>query len=509
MSLYLELFDGDSSKMDSTKIYVDSMDTSIPLYIGDLPKGSRIRVYARTSNIPEDRIRVKSEHDEYMPALTAIRKNTLSEDLIYDNYFSPTLGKDTSSFFRDSNEFVTFSDNHYYLEISGEFNNESTLRLKVLIDSTYFKYIGEEDSISMKMTDTVRGIINIDKAPEYVSISFSATEGYSVNLTTIGKNIDSYKLANGDSILGSSTENIDTMLVPKDSIKWKLNIFPRTLKNYTTGPYAIFEAITKSRKLEQGEYFAYPDSIPYPGEWFKRTRPRDDPDKSLYKYNLRQEQFIWIGDYKKGDSIIIKHDIKNYSDDNFTSPVTLEFLDKNQKVQGKASSVYGGSLSIKGDMPEGPYYLHYMRINSYPLDSGIPDSLRYVLQLFTLVQQPGLLKSMQFFDPVANKTITEMPLSVGDTIHLNKIEIFMETVEKNSWNGLIGSDISWFVPCASLAYINNNYDSDNCDQEYEVAADFLVALEDGLGQTAKLIAQSVGDPTKRDTIDIPVILKAE
>ena len=506
--VYIELFDGDSSKMDESEIYIDSAASSIPLYLGEFSKGSRVKVYAYTSDIDEDRIRIKNEFGDYMPALTAVPKNESGKDSIYGNYLAASLGSDTSGTFKDSNQFVIFSDNHYYLEIGGAFNNESSLRLKVTVDTAYYKYTGDEENISMKMSDTLRGIIDIDNSPEEISIEFSATEGYSINLKTTGKNIVQYKLTSNDSLLSEFASNIDTMLVTKDSIRWNLKVSAESFSNFLTGPYAFFEATTKARELEQGEYFSKPDSIPYPGEAYLRTRPKDDPNKAIYKYNLRQEQFVWIGDYKKDDSVLVKHWIANYSDDGFTSPVTYEILDKNQKVQGTISSTYGGAFVVKGDMPEGPYYLHYLRLNSDPLDQ-VYDSLRYVLQLYTMVQQPGLLKTLEFYNSETDNTYNKTTLPAGDTIRFSSIEFMMEPVKETGWK-IIGSDITWFVPCESLAFMNNssNYKVESCDSEQEISSDYLVTQDAGIGETATLIAQSVADPAKRDTLKISIIAKA-
>lgn len=507
MKVYIDLFNGDSSKMDSSEHYIDSAATSFPMYLGELPKGSRIKVYATTSNIAEDRIRIKSEFGEYLKALTAVPKNSLSKDSIYDNYLAPSLGKDTSATFKDSNQFVVFNGEHYFLELSGDFNNESSLRLKVLVDTAYYEYTGDEDNISMKMTDTLRGIMEIDNAPDEVSIAFSANEGFAVNLTTTGKNIVSYKLTDGDSLLGESNINIDTMLVPNDSVDWNIKVSAESFSNFMTGPFAFFEAITKARALEQGEYFSKPDSIPYPGEAFLRTRPKDN--MGVYKYNLRQEQFVWIGDYKKGDSVMVNHEILNYSTDP-SSTAKCEILDKDQKVQVTITCSQGGSFAIKGEMTEGPYYLHYLRLNSYPLDQGLKhDSLRYVLQLSTMVQQPGLLKDLNFYDPEHDKNFSEKTISVGDTLRFSDFEFTM-TPNSNQWK-IIGSDISWFIPCASLDYVKlSGGSSTNCKGEEDVSSrNNLVATTITDGNKIELIAQSVADPAMRDTLKISIIAKAE
>ena len=392
------------------------------------------------------------------------------------------------------------------MNIEGKFSDKSSLKLKVKVDTSYYRYIGESEDISMKMTDTLRGIMLIDNAPDEVSIAFSASEGYSVNLKTVGENIVRYKLTDGDKELGSSKTNLDTMLVPNDSVNWSIKIKPESFSSVWTGPFAQFEARTKARALEQGEYFSFPDSINYPGEAYERTRPKDDI--GIYKYNLRQEQFVWIGDYKKGDSIIVKHWIQNYNDENFQN-VSLEILDKKKKVQGTISSVYGGSLKITKDMPEGPYYLHYLRLNSDPLDQGLKhDSLRYVLQLYTMVQQPGILKTMEFYDSESDSPMKEKVLVVDDTLRFEDFVFLMEPNSKTKWD-IIGSDIAWFVPCETLNYLNNssNYKESNCEDEQEISSNYLIALEAGIGETAELIAQSVADPAMRDTLKISIIAK--
>lgn len=506
LRLYVELFKGDSSKMDESEIYLDSGATNLPMYLGEFPKGSRIKVFASTSNIKEEQILIKNELGEYLQATNAAPKDASRKDSVYRNALIPSYGADSSATFRDSNTFVTFNDNHYYLEIEGEFKDESSLKLKVLVDSAYYKYTGDDEKISMKMSDTLRGIMLIDKAPDEVAIAFSANEGYSVNLSTVGENIILYKLIDGDKELGSSKTNLDTMLVPNDSVNWSIKIKPESFSSIWTGPFATFEAVTKARKLEQGEYFSKPDSINYPGETYVRSRPKDDIGQ--YKYNLRQEQFVWIGDYKKGDSLIVKHWIQNYSDENFED-VLIEILDKDKKARDTISPIYGGNFKIDSEWPEGAYYLHYLRLNSYPL-ADVVDSLRYVLQLFTLVQQPGLLKTMQFYDSEKDDVIDEQILFAGDTLRFKNFVFQMTPNSSTDWK-IIGSDIEWFVTCESLNYLNNSssYEEKNCKDEQKISSNYLIALEGGIDKTAELIAQSVADPAKRDTLKISIIAKED
>ena len=108
-----------------------------------------------------------------------------------------------------------------------------------------------------------------------------------------------------------------------------------------------------------------------------------------------------------------------------------------------------------------------------------------------------------------DNTYDKTTLSAGDTIRFSNIEFMMEPVKETGWK-IIGSDISWFVPCESLAFLNNssNYKAENCEVEQDISSDYLIAQEAGIGETAILIAQSVADPAKRDTLKISIIAKA-
>lgn len=502
----------DTTDRDPSETYIEKDDTVLPMYLGNFPKGSRIKVYARANNMDNAQIRIKSEKGDSLRAVTAIPKKAHSTDSSYTYYFAPDLGSDSSKVFRDSNEFIIFNDGHYYLEVSGEFKNESTLRLKTVVDTSFYNYTGESKSISMKMTDTVRGVIEINDTLDVVSIDFSASEGYSINLTSTGKNITKIQLMEGKESLGTFEDKVDTLLVPNDSVKWSLDLTTEGSSFFfLTGPYAFFEVKAKARALEQGEYFAKPDSIKMPGEYLVSTRPKDDPEKAIYKYNLRQEQYVWLGDFKKGDSIRVEHKISNYSDDNQVSPVTIEIIDKNQKVHATVSSVYGGGLSITKGMPEGPYYLHYLRLNSDPLDQ-VSDAMRYVLQLHTLLQQIGSVESMEFYNHETESSVKVMSQSPGDTLRFGRLnQMFsMEANTDKGWDD-VGYGVRWYVPCKDLDYINSNYKVSSCEvngTEQLITSNYLIVKDGAIGETASLIAESVADPSMRDTLSILIIAKS-
>ena len=502
----------DTTDRDPSETYIDSAETTLPMYLGNFPKGSRIRVYARANNLDNAQIRIKSEKGDSLRAVTAIPKKANSSDSIYAYYFAPDLGKDSSKVFRDSNEFIVFNDGHYYLELSGDFQDESTLRLKTVVDTSYYNYTGDKKSVTMKMTDTIRGVIEINDTLDVITVEFSASEGYSVNLTSTGKNITKILLKEGKETLGTFESSIDTMLVPNDSVEWSLDLTTEGSSFfYLTGPYAFFEVNSKARALEQGEYFAKPDSIKMPGEYLVSTRPKDDPEKSIYKYNLRQEQYVWLGDFKKGDSIRVEHKISNYSDDNQVSPVTIEIMDKNQKVHATVSSVYGGGLSVTKDMPEGPYYLHYLRLNSSPLDQ-VSYAMSYVLQLHTLLQQIGSVEEMEFYNHETESTVKVMSQSPGDTLRFSRLNSMfsMEANKEKGWED-VGYGVRWYVPCDDLNFINANYKVSSCSSigtEQLISANYLIVKDGAVGETASLIAESIADPSMRDTLSILVIAKS-
>lgn len=506
MKIYVELFQGDSSKMDPSVLYVDSLDKNIPLYLGEFPEGTRIRVYASAYNLKNDTIRIKNEIGDYLRALTAVPRGNGRKDSSYVSYFIPSAGSGEEGSFKDSNQFVVFKDQHYYLEVGGEFTDSTSLRMKVLVDTAYYEYTGKSETFQMKMNDSLKGIILIDEAPQQIVLQFASNEGNSVNVTTSGTNIVSYELSDQDSILNKTSSNMDLMLIPHDSVTWELKVLPENSSSIWTGPYAFFGAKTTARKLEKGEYFSNPDSIRFPGETFERTRPKN----LNAKYDIYQEQYVWIGNYKKGDSILVKHWIKNYEENNITSPVTLEILDKEKKARGTINSVYGSSFVVTSDMPEGPFYLHYIRNNSKPL-AQVEDSLRYVLQLYTLIQQPGLLESMDFYNAEEDSINNNIRVTVGDTLHLNQFQFIMNFKEGSSWGDYDGQNISWFVPCESLNYINNRYSVSTCmankSGEQALSSNYLIVQPDAAGNTAKLVAQSVADPTKRVTLNVKIIAK--
>lgn len=508
LDLNFELIKKNSDSQDSSEIYIDSSATSVPLYLGELTSGSRIRVKASTSNIENDKIRIRSEHGEYLRALTAVAKNENRRDSAFGNFMVPSLGTITDSTYLDSNQFVVFAPNHYYLEVDGYFTDQSTARLLVQIDTAYYNYIGEDDSVSMEMNDTLRGIVLMgDDSPETVFINFKASEGYSLNLTVDGANINKYELLENDSLLGKTTSALDTMLIPNDSVNWTLKVSPETFSYYSSGPFAFFNTITRARSLGKGEYFANPDSIEYLGEALKSVRPKDLPEENIYRYNLRQEQFVWLGDYKKGDTLQIKHWIENYKDD-FKSSVTLEVMDKNKKVLGSIRATSGGGIKIPSD---GPYYLHYLRLNSEPMDQVL-DSLRYVLQLYTLVQQPGLFKSMTFRDASSNDPIDSAIVYTGEILDLNNFSYTFVAKGETKWKEF-GNDVNWYVPCESLNYITREiYDAEKCaanGDEQLISSDYLIVEKNAAMQKATLIAESKADPEMRASLKLIIRKSAD
>ena len=117
---------------------------------------------------------------------------------------------------------------------------------------------------------------------------------------------------------------------------------------------------------------------------------------------------------------------------------------------------------------------------------------------------------MKFYDSEKDAPLNEKVLAVGDTMRFENFDFLMTPNSKTSWD-IIGSDIAWYVPCKTLDYLNNssNYKSESCEEEQEISSNYLIALESGIGEKAQLIAQSVADPSMRDTLTITIIAKAD
>ena len=253
-------------------------------------------------------------------------------------------------------------------------------------------------------------------------------------------------------------------------------------------PAETFEAATRFRRLNQGEYLAKPDSIVYPGDTLTIVRPANDSTK----YYLRQDHYVWLADLKKGDSLVIYHEMDGYCkymECKGTPRASYWIIDAKGDSVGTISSL-DHSFKAKKD---GPVYLRYLQLNS----KALTDSN---LTLRTFIQRPGSLDSLKFYNEAKDETYSTKRVKAGDTVKLSEFA-FQTVPYKTSYN------VKWFVPCEDLttlgnaAYINQ---LDNCKGEQEISSFYLIAQSDATDKDARLIAQSMADPLMRDTLTINV-----
>lgn len=481
----------ESDKNDSSGFYyITDTTKAVKLYLGELVKGTRVTVGIKTSGMDGDTVRIQNELNEYINSLDPIY-DAAKKDTVYDNYLVPGDSVMAQS------SFVVFKDGFYLLNLKANFAKTSQAKIVVNIDSAYFRYTGESSKISMDITDTLRGIFVIGVSPDTIKVNMSANEGVSIAYTASGRSIKRFELFENDSLIkssGDSTIDIDALLLPADSVKWSLKVSPTKIISYLSGPYATFEVISQSRKLSKGEYFAKPDSIVFPGDTLIVKRERNDQAK----YYLYQEEYVWLANLKKGDSIDVQHIMEGYCDDDSRCPSTCEIINKKKAIVQDISCLYGGSLKITDKMTEGAYYLHYVRSGDvYPTDESLELTLK------TIMQQPGLFKEFSFYDEEDEKIIEKKSVKLGDTLRFENFH-FQTTPKKASTN------VKWFVPCDDIPYIGTKAyiaQASSCDEEQEIYSTYLVVQDSASGKNPRIIAQSLADPLARDTLTLTVIKK--
>lgn len=475
------------NKCQEGVLCIDSGATEIPLYLGDFPAGTRFRISIATSDISNDTLFVMTEKDDILKARAPVW-NSVKKDSLFTNHMIPGNGAELSS-----NEFVGFSDDFYYILLKGDFKEGSHIRTIVIADSSYYNYLGNAHIISMEKNDTLRGIIPIESAPEKVDVQFSVTTGYNVSIMAHGEWINRFMLADasGNGIDSTDEQNtsIDQLLFPEnDSSRWVLTLEPLNVENYMSGPFATFEAVTHSRQLGKGEYIANADSIGLVGDTLTVVRECKEEAKCY----LRQEQFVWLGDYEKGDSINVFHDMSGYYTrcTKTPCPASYSIIDKAGNTLGSIDDYEHGFKAKE----KGPVYLRYLRLNS-PARVDPP-----LLTLKTYIQRPGSLKSLKFYNEKLEKTYNNTYVVAKDTVFLKDFK-FQTDPYKTS------SNMKWFVPCEDLNFLGTTgyiMNIENCKAsgtEQQVSG-YLIAQEGAEGETARLIAESLADPLMRDTLKI-------
>lgn len=488
----------------------DSLKT-VKVYLGEFPAGTRITLASLVSGITGDTLFVKKEaisitaHDSvYVTKVDSTGdSSTVSKDSATTTYFTgeplpatKPVVENGDSVYRAytypgtsskpaSNTFLTDTTGFYYAELSGTFGAKAKLTLSAQIDTAYYGFTGKDTSASIATGDTLRGFFKIGSGAKGLSIVLKAGTGYSVNVLVRGsKSPSSYALLDtialldsNSKVISSDTDTLNELLLPKGDDKWKIRIRPISIQGYWTGPFSYFETIITGRKLGKGEYFADPDSIQKVGDTLTTVRTKNE----AAKYYLRQDQYVWLGNFKAGDSLRYSYSVEGWDNGTSTSYTLLN---------GSGDSVASlSSLSGYRTTAAGAYYLHYTRFGSSPEDNSQTLTLR------TFLQRPGYVDSIALYDEQTGKLYTPV-IAVGDTLRFSGISVTIAPDDASD-------GIFWYIPCSDLNVIayNSSVSCGTSEKEYPIGTSYIVGLKDG---TATLIAESRADPLKRDTLRVTV-----
>ena len=478
---------------------LDTAATKLSLFLGEFPAGSLISVSVAAGDMKNDTLRIRSEFGDVLKTAKPVYDTTKKED-IFSNFMLP--GRSTPA----TNQFVTFKEGFYYLDLDAKFDRTSLLELLVTVDTAYYDYIGDTTEVTIGLKDTLRGISIIGSSPKEISVKFSSKTGYSIDVVAKGNWINSFSLFEKDKQIAADS-SIDVLLLPEDSTAWTLKIKPLNIENYLSGPFATFEAVTNSRELGKGEYLANPDSISKLGDILEVVRERN----TQAKYYLRQEQFVWLANMKKGDSIDVYQEMIGYFGGVNNKSYTI--VDKDGKELGTISSMESRFKATK----DGDVYLHYLSTCPYLSNDNADESLKFQ----TRVSYYGALSSFFFNDKDnSNKALDTTYIVLGDTVYLGKFT-FRSAMSRTMTTGA-GSSVKWFVPCEDIVphddgngfttvpvFNIQNVDckdggEDSIKGEQEISSSRLIPRDDSEGGTFRLIAESLADPLKRDTLAIIV-----
>lgn len=492
---------------------IDSNSTTVSLFLGEFPAGTRISLGAVSENMEYDTLRIRGEFGNLLKARFATW-DSVKHVNSFTNYLLP------GDSLYQSNQFVIFEDGFYYVDLKANFDSTSKISVAVEVDTAYYNYIGDSTEIAIGLKDTVRGITVIGHSAKELNIKFASDMGYTITVDAKGEWIMDYGLSEGDKVIarekmpdslqGEKYAGKDSLgqqlLLPQDSTEWTLNLKPLNIENYLSGPYTTFEVITNSRKLGKGEYLANPDSIFRPGDMDTVIREQN----SEARYYLRQEQYIWLADMKKGDSIDINHTMRGYS----ANKRYIAIINKNGDSLGTINS-YNTKFTAPKD---GPVYLHYLSTCSADdntCGNTDRDNVNDELFFYTRISYFNSLKSITFYNSTDESILDTTSVKAGETVSLSKFKF--RTLPSTASTG-----VRWIIPCVDMVpheedgrmttpvFSIQNVDCKDgngdaiFDGEQEFFSTKLTVQDDAQGESARLIIESLADPLKRDTLTILV-----
>jgi len=500
---------------EEKSLCIDSAAKTVSLFLGEFPAGTRITLGASTEGMEKDTLRIRGEllGNDFLKA----RYATWDEKKSVNAYTDYLLPGDSVY---QANQFVVFEDGFYYVDVKANFDSTSKLSVIVAVDSAYYNYIGDTTEISIGLKDTIRGITVIGHSAKELNIKFASDMGYTITVDAKGEWITDYVLSDDDktiarekmpdSLQGEKYAGRDSLgqqlLLPQDSTNWTLKLKPLNIENYLSGPFTTFEVITNSRKLGKGEYLANPDSVSRPGDMDTVIREQN----SEARYYLRQEQYIWLADMKKGDSIDINHTMRGYS----ANKRYIALINGDGDSLGTINS-YTTMFTAPKD---GPVYLHYLSTcsaNDNTCGNTDRDNVNDELFFFTQISYYNSLKAITFYSGADESPLDTTSAKVGEALTLSKFKF-------KALPSTASTNVRWLIPCNDLVSHDEDgrmtkpvFSIQNVDCKdgsgnaiYEGEQEFfstkLTVQDDTQGESVRLIIESIADPTKRDTLTILV-----
>lgn len=435
--------------------------------------GTRFTVWAGTQNLTGVRLRIRKE-GAVKPLVPSDAVNG-----VYTDYMEPHA--DTTDLV--GNDFYTTEAGYYALEIEATpGTSPAYLKIHVMVDDGLFGYTGTGDTIDVVAGDTLRGFFRLDQGEGAVVARFRSPAGYRLGLSVQGSLTDTLWVADSlaKALSASGITVLKAQYLPQLANTWYLNM--RSVQpSYLDGPYAFFTVALSSMQLLRGEYFAWPDSIAKPGDTLTVVRPRND----AALYDVRHDQYVWLGDLAAGDSILVRHDNEGFT--SVKAPVLAVLNSKGDSV-----GVLNASNNFAFKAPSaGAWYLHYYRTDGYATDPAL------TLTLTTVVQKPGSLQGWSLDKSFVNLNLSDSDTG-NDTLKVAQSLIWTPTPATGS------TSVQWYLTCEDLVagVVSDGRSTTSCAGTRTLLQNpWLVARKTG---SAKLISQSVADPNQADTLLVQV-----
>ena len=482
LSNRLDVTYADTLSSDTLSISCKTGADACKLFLGEYPAGTLIEIFSmKASGESPDSFFVREEQGaNLVPETFTIDAG----DTVYNTQDAFARFGDTS--FASARFVTTQNSGFYYVDVPQVNGKDSAFEFQMAANvlSGYYLYANGEDSTTIAPGDTLRGFFLLESSPKKAIVRFSASVGKSINVKASGKSISGIDLQkDGKDVVSGNP--IDEQILPEKKADYTVAIYPKGAPDYTTGPYAYFEIQTASRDLAKGEYLANPDSIETVGDTLVVAREKND----AAKYYLRQEQYVWLANLDKGDSIQVSHEIEGYYS-GASYPATYTILDSAGDSVASVSETRRLFVAEK----KGPFYLHYVRLNSPP------NSQSQILTLKTSIERFGYVTKFFFYDEEREESLETKSVFTGDTLRFSTLALRAEPKDASS-------NAIWYVPCEDLGLIRSAYTESGCltyGTEQLIGATNIAIANDpnSAGEIIHLIAQSLADPHARDTLNV-------